>query len=231
MSSTQNNRGVPRLEARLAAIRDRIDAVSQDPGSVRVVAVTKGFGIDAVSDALALGLADIGENYAAELLTKAGSFSAETVEGHDAMPVWHFLGSVQRNKVAPLAPVVSWWQSVDRVEEGRAIARHHPGATVLAQVDLAGLAGRGGCPPGQVAQLVGALRDLGLDVRGLMAVGPPGDPEDSRPGFSLVSHLADQLELPERSMGMSDDLEVALSEGSTMVRLGRALFGDRPPRG
>ncbi len=144
------------------------------------------------------------------------------------MPVWHFLGAVQRNKVPRLAPWVAWWQTVSRVEEGRAIAGRHPGATVLVQVDVAGLPGRGGCPPDQVHELVAALRDQDLDVAGLMAVGPPGAPEASRPGFALVSGLADRLDLPVRSMGMSDDLEVALAEGSTMVRLGRALFGERP---
>jgi hypothetical protein len=78
--------------------------------------------------------------------------------------------------------------------------------------------------------LVAALRDEDLDVAGLMAVGPPGPPEQARAGFRLVSILADRLDLAVRSMGMSDDLEVAVSEGSTMVRLGRALFGQRPPR-
>jgi uncharacterized pyridoxal phosphate-containing UPF0001 family protein len=75
--------------------------------------------------------------------------------------------------------------------------------------------------------MVGALRDEDLEVAGLMAVGPPGPAEGSRPGFALVSSLADSLDLPVRSMGMSDDLEVALAEGSTMVRVGRAMFGDR----
>ncbi len=74
------------------------------------------------------------------------------------------------------------------------------------------------------------LRDQALSVDGLMAVGPPGPPEAARPGFALLSSLADSLDLPVRSMGMTDDLEVAVSEGSTMVRVGRALFGDRPPR-
>lgn len=208
------------FDERLAVVRRRIEMASGDPGSVRIVAVTKGFGSDAVEAALAAGLTDIGENYAEELLTKAVAEPA----AH-----WHFLGAVQRNKVAHLAPLVSCWQSVDREEEGRAIARHHPGATVLVQVDVAGLPGRGGCPPEQVPELVAALRDQDLAVRGLMAVGPPGAPEEARPGFALVSNLADRLDLPVRSMGMSDDLEVALAEGSTMVRLGRALFGPRAP--
>ncbi|HEX7460388.1 MAG TPA: alanine racemase, partial [Acidimicrobiales bacterium] len=98
------------------------------------------------------------------------------------------------------------------------------------QVDVAGLPGRGGVPPAAVPGLVAALRDEDLDVAGLMAVGLPGPPEGARPGFRELRRLADDLALPVRSMGMTDDLEVALEEGSTMVRLGRALFGERPPR-
>jgi len=222
--------GADDFSERLDAVRHRIASSSGDPGSVRIVAVTKGFDAGAVSTALASGLADIGENYADELMAKAAAVGDGPGAGDPTRPVWHFLGAVQRNKVARLAPVVSWWQGVSRVEEGRAIVGRSPGATVLVQVDVAGLPGRGGCPPDQVPGLVGALRDLDLDVAGVMAIGPPGPPEESRPGFALVSSLADRLDLPVRSMGMSDDLEVALSEGSTMVRLGRALFGARPPR-
>ncbi len=215
------------LPERLEVVRHRIEVVSGDPAAVRIVAVTKGFGPDAVEAAMSAGLVDIGENYADELQAKAG---ARAEAARSAAVTWHFLGAVQRNKVARLAPLVSWWQGLGRIEEGRAIARRRPGAHVLVQVDVAGLPGRGGCPPGQAADLVGALRDEDLAVEGLMAVGPPGPPEAARPGFALVSSLADRLGLAVRSMGMSDDLEVALAEGSTMVRLGRALFGDRPPR-
>lgn len=208
---------------RLEAVRARIAAQSADPASVRVVAVTKGFGPEAVEAALAAGLCDLGENYADELVSKAVAAGSED----GLRPTWHFLGPVQRNKVARLAPWVSWWQGVRRIEEGQAIARRRPGATVLVQIDIAGLPGRGGCPPEAVPSLVAALRDEDLDVAGLMAVGPPGPPEEARPGFALLSSLADRLDLPVRSMGMSDDLEVALQEGSTMVRIGRALFGAR----
>jgi PLP dependent protein len=234
--------GVP---ARLADVRRRIASCSIDPESVRIVAVTKGFASGAVAAALAAGLVDIGENYADELVEKAravGTGSRDTGSGSGAFPdpavrqgegpdpIWHFLGAVQRNKVARLAPVVTWWQGVSRIEEGRAIAGRRPGSTVLVQVDLAGIPGRGGCPPDRMSDLVGALRDEDLDVAGLMGVGPPGPPEAARAGFAGLSTLADALDLPVRSMGMTDDLEVAVSEGSTMVRLGRALFGDRPPR-
>jgi hypothetical protein len=215
--------------ARLDELRNRIEWNSADPSSVRIVGVTKGFGVERVRQALRAGLTEIGENYADELVAKADEL-AGGAPGDLPSPTWHFLGAVQRNKVARLAPVVGVWQAVARVEEGRAIARRRPGAVVLVQVDVAGLPGRGGCAPDQVADLVAALGDEDLDVAGLMAVGRPGSPEDARPGFTLVSRLADSLALPVRSMGMSDDVDVALAEGSTMVRVGRSLFGPRPPR-
>ncbi len=207
---------------RLAAVRDRIAAVRGDADGVDLVAVTKGFGPDAVRLALGSGIDRIGENYAAELLAKDAELEA------DLRPRWHFLGAVQRNKVGRLAPLVACWQGIARIEEGRSIARHHPGATVLVEVDLTGAPGRGGIPAAAVPALVADLRAEELEVAGLMAVGVPGPPEVSRSGFRQVVALADELGLPVRSMGMSDDLEVALEEGSTMVRLGRALFGGRP---
>jgi PLP dependent protein len=212
--------------ARLAAIRARIEASAPDPGAVTLLAVTKGFGADAVRTALDAGLTAVGENYADELVAKAADLAGDP----GPAPEWHYLGAVQRNKVPRLAPLVSCWQGVARLEEGRAIARRHPGARVLVQVDVAGIPGRGGVPPTDVPGLVDALRGEELDVAGLMAVGPPGPPEAARSGFRLVVAMADDLGLGVRSLGMTDDLEVALSEGSTMVRIGRALFGDRPPR-
>ena len=217
---------LPGFDERLAAIRARIGSAAPDPGAVTLMAVTKGFGPEAVRTALAAGLTVVGENYADELVAKAAAMS----DNPGPAPEWHFLGAIQRNKVPRLAPVVACWQAVGRIEEGRAIANRHPGARVLVQVDVAGLPGRGGVPPVEVSGLVSALSDEDLDVVGLMAVGMPGPPEGARPGFRELSRLADALSLPVRSMGMTDDLEVALSEGSTMVRLGRALFGDRPAR-
>ena len=213
------------IAARLAAVRERIAAAAANPSTVAVVAVTKGFGDDAVRAALGAGIVDIGENYADELVAKAAS----TASG-DLVPRWHFLGSIQRNKIARLAPLVACWQGVSRVEEGQAIAKRRPGTRVLVQVDIAGLPGRGGCLPDGVPGLVSALRDEDLEVAGLMAVGPPGPPVGSRAGFRAVTALADELDLPVRSMGMTEDLEVAVAEGSTMVRIGRGLFGDRPPK-
>ena len=216
----------PEFDERLSGIRSRIAAVAPDPGAVTLMAVTKGFGPDAVRTALAAGIRAIGENYADELVTKAAAVG----DAPRPLPEWHYLGAVQRNKVPRLAPLVACWQAVARIEEGRAIATRHPGSRVLVQVDIAGLPGRGGVAPAAVPGLVATLRDEELDVSGLMAVGPPGLPEGARPGFREVTRLADSLALPIRSMGMTDDLEIALAEGSTMVRIGRALFGERPPR-
>jgi PLP dependent protein len=205
------------VAARLAAVRVRITQSGGDPALVRVVAVTKGFGASAVEAALEAGLTDIGENYAAELEEKAPGLEA----AH-----WHFLGTIQRNKVRALAPIVGVWESVARLAEGERIALLAPGATVLVQVDCTGLAGRNGCPVGEVSTLVSNLSDLDLDVRGLMTVAPQ-EPSAALQAFKTVAGLADDLGLPERSMGMSDDLEAAVAAGSTMVRIGRSLFGER----
>lgn len=214
---------------RLERVRQRIASVPDaDPG-LRIVAVTKGFGVTAVLAALQLGLPDIGENYAQELVAKAAEL-AQRRGGPTGVPlpdpVWHFLGRVQRNKVGRLAGLVACWEAVGRPEEGASIQRHAPGARVLVEVDTTGEAGRPGVPPRAVGELVRRLRDDGLSVEGLMTVAPR-DLSAARSAFSTVRELADGLGLPERSMGMSDDLELAVAAGATSVRLGRALFGPR----
>jgi PLP dependent protein len=206
---------------RLHRVRDRIR--SSGGRYVRLVAVTKGFGTDVVAAAVAAGIADIGENYAQEMLGKVGGLS----EVSDVR--WHFLGRLQRNKVRALAAHVHLWQSVDRVELGAEIARRAPGAAVLVQVNLSGEPQKGGCAWGDLRSLVGQLQQLDLDVRGLMGVGPEGPPASARSGFRRLVKAADALGLPERSIGMTADLEVAVEEGSTMVRVGRDLFGPRQP--
>jgi hypothetical protein len=205
---------------RLAAVQARI-ARAGGP-NVRIVAVTKGFGADAIDAAVAAGCPDIGESYAQELVAKRA-------EVRGPAPVVHFIGHLQTNKVKQLVPVVDVWQSVDRSAVVEALARHAaPGATVLIQVNIAGTDHQGGCAPTDAPGLVRAAGQAGLEVVGLMAIGRPGPPERARLGFRHLRHLADDLGLTECSMGMSDDLEVAVEEGSTMVRVGTALFGARP---
>ena len=229
---------------RLATIRSRIEQAGGDPDEITVVAVTKDFGPDAVEAAVANGLLDCGENRADQLVTKAMASSnveassnvaasssveaSSNVEAGTTGVRWHYLGQVQRNKVPGLAPHVDLWQALDRVAAGEEIAKRAPGASVLVQVNVSGETQKHGCEPADVPTLVDALGALGLDVQGLMAVGPTGSPEAARPGFRSITALADRLQLPVRSMGMTDDMEVAVQEGSTMVRIGRALFGDRP---
>jgi len=223
MSTTSARPDTEGVAERLAAVRERIAAAGRDPDDVVVVAVTKGFGVNAVHAAAAAGVADVGENFAQEMARKWEASGGAT-DGRR----WHFLGRVQRNKVRALAPVVDLWQSVDRVAVGEEIARRAPGAQVLVQVRISGGEERNGCEPDEVPGLVESLDGLGLRVRGLMAVGPAGPPELARAGFRRVAALADRLGLAERSMGMTDDLGVAVEEGSTMVRVGRGLFGARP---
>ena len=197
-------------------VQARIASAGGDPDAVTLVAVTKGFGRDAVDEAVEAGVTDFGENMVDELVAK-----------RDDVNRWHFLGRIQRRDVRRAAGV-SLWQSVDRQSAGEEIAKRWPGAAVLVQVNVSGEPGKLGCSFEDAPALVHGLQAAGLDVRGLMAIGPHGGPEAARPGFRRLVALADQLGLPERSIGMSDDLEVAVQEGSTMIRIGRALFGPRP---
>jgi len=208
----------------LAQVRARIEAAGGDPDGLTIVAVSKALPADVVEAGAQAGLRDFGENYAVDLAAKV-----------DAMPGlrvrWHFIGTVQRRQVRAIAPHVHLWHGVDRREEGAEIVRVTPGARVLVQVNLTAEPQKGGCRPGEARVLVDGLRADGLDVQGLMTVGPAGDPEGARPAFRALHRLADELGLPERSMGMSGDLEVAVQEGATIVRVGTALFGPRPERG
>ncbi|HZM31660.1 MAG TPA: YggS family pyridoxal phosphate-dependent enzyme [Acidimicrobiales bacterium] len=217
----------PDLAARVADVRARIRAAAPDPDRVTLVAVTKGFGAGVVRDAVAAGLADVGESYVQELVAKAGELDAA---GGPA-PRWHAIGRLQRNKVRKAAPLVALWHSVDRAELGAEIARWATGAAVLVQVNTAGEAAKGGCAPAEAPALVEDLVTRGLDVRGLMAMAPAGPPEGARQVFSAARDLRDRLGLAELSMGMTDDYEVALREGATIVRVGRGLFGPRPVAG
>ena len=205
---------------RYEALRSRVTGAGGQ--GVTVIAVTKAFGPWAVDAAAACGIADIGENYAQECVAKLAEASAAP------MPRVHFVGRLQRNKVRMLAGSVDVWQTVDRVALAREIGRRAPGAEVMIQVNISGEETKAGCAPGDTESLASAAGDAGLRLVGLMGVGPLGPPEEARDGFRRLRRLVDSLGLPHCSMGMTDDLEVAVAEGATMVRVGRSLFGVRP---
>jgi pyridoxal phosphate enzyme (YggS family) len=204
---------------RVGEVRDRIATAAaragRDPASITLVAATKTVDVARVQQVVDAGVIDVGENRAQELLSKTSVQGAR----------WHFLGQLQRNKVRQLAPWVRCWQSVDRPELGAEIARRAAGARVLVEVNVGEEPQKGGCVPGDVPALVDALRAEGLDVAGLMAVPPHGD--DPRRWFTQLREQGAALGLAELSMGMTDDFEVAVEEGATIVRVGRALFGPR----
>ncbi|HEX4530526.1 MAG TPA: YggS family pyridoxal phosphate-dependent enzyme [Acidimicrobiia bacterium] len=212
------------VAARVADVRERIAGAAaragRDPAAVTLVAATKTVEAPRVQEVVDAGVPDLGENRAQELLTKTVVTAAPPLTVR-----WHFLGQLQRNKVRALAPWVACWQSVDRPELGAEIARRAPGARVLVEVNLGEEPQKGGCLPAQVPGLVDDLRTAGLDVAGLMAVPPHAD--DPRRWFAALRDQGAALGLPELSMGMTDDFEVAVEEGATIVRVGRALFGPR----
>lgn len=210
------------LRRRLTEIEKSISGITDR--RVTVVAVTKTHPADVLEAVCEAGVAVIGENYAQEVRDKADAIERVRAGGAEV----HFIGQLQTNKVRMIAPHVDVIQSVDRQSLIDEIARRAPGMRVLIQVDTSGGEGRGGCPPAEAANLVAAARGSGLIVEGLMTLGP-NDPSLTRTSesFALVRCLADGLDLPVRSMGMSGDYHVAVAEGSTMVRIGSALLGER----
>lgn len=206
---------------RLAVLRRHIaQMASRTP--VAVCAVTKGFDARAIEIAGRIGCEAVGENYAQELLGKMAGI-------HSPHPSVHFIGRLQTNKVRSLSPVVDVWQSIDRVALIDELAKRAPGARIYVQVNATDESDKGGCALGDAPRLVAHAKDRGLRVEGLMTVGPTdGDPQRTRRAFAAVRHLADDLGLVGCSMGMSGDTDIALQEGTTMLRVGTALFGERP---
>lgn len=210
------------IAERFAAVRERVQRAGGE--GVRIVAVTKGFGADAIREVLDAGCTDLGESYAQETVAK--------LPGCDLTgATLHFIGQLQTNKVRSLVPWVQCWDSVDRPSLVHELARRAPGARVLVQVNTTGEGAKAGVAPDELPALLELGRDEGLVVEGLMTIGPTGGgAEAARPAFRLLRRLVDEHGLTECSMGMSGDLDVALAEGSTQVRVGTAIFGDRPRR-
>ncbi len=219
----------------LAAVRARIASASarsgKDPRRIAILAVTKGFGASAPEAAIAAGLTDIGENYYQEAAEKF------------ALVRWpkgiarHFIGRVQRNKARRIAAIFDVVQTVDDLTIARALddaaAVEHKSLSVLVQLNAVGDE-RQGLVSGDLADFVSALGALSnLRARGLMAMGPK-DPASTAEAFARAAACFEELRLVHSefdtlSMGMSDDLELAVAAGSTMLRIGTALFGARSP--
>jgi PLP dependent protein len=210
------------VAARLKTVREHIARAGRDPDSVTIVAVTKGFGVEACREAIQAGLPVLGENRVQEALGKMSQVS-------DAE--WHLIGHLQTNKVKLAIGRFALIQTIDSEHLAEAIASRDPGQAVLVEVNIAREPQRSGADPSEAVDLIASVSAL-LQVRGLMGIGPGhGDPA---PAFEWLRRLRDQAQdrtgkpMPVLSMGMSGDFEAALAAGSTMLRLGQALFGPRP---
>jgi hypothetical protein len=222
------------IAARLADVRAQIEQATHRAGrpscSVRLIAVAKGHPAGSIEAAYRAGHREFGENYAQELVDKR-----ETLASLEGLR-WRFIGHLQRNKVRGIVDSSATVDTVDSLRLGEALAARSCErgivTEVLLQVNVGDETQKSGCHPDEVPALVHRLRSLeGLDVVGLMMV-PPAleDPVAARPYFARLRTLAEHAGLAELSMGMSHDLEVAIEEGATMVRVGTAMFGPRPPR-
>lgn len=222
MTTSQASSASPlfsRVAENLLDLQRRIELTGRSLSDVRIVGVTKTFGQDVVRVAREVGLTCVGENYVEELEQKR-------LECSDLDVTWNYLGALQTNKIARIANNADIICGVSRIKEIEKIAGVKDAASIYVQADFTGAEGRNGASESEIEALVARARDLELDVRGLMCVAAPGN-EAARLSFSKLTILADSLGLKERSMGMTDDLEIACELGSTEVRLGRALFGPR----
>lgn len=240
--STSGTRCPSSLDAAVAAnlrdIRQRIERAAQsagrEPNEVRLIAVSKTFSIDHVRAAAAAGQLDFGENRVQDGLQKCTALADLSIR-------WHLIGHVQSNKARKAIGPFEWIHSIDRVELLQRLERAANEAGVkpnlLIQVDLAREAAKHGAPPPEVRRILEAATGCrAVSVRGLMLMPPFAEPEGVRPFFRRLRELRDELVaagteptfLRHLSMGMSHDFEVAIQEGSTMVRIGTAIFGARP---
>jgi PLP dependent protein len=227
------------IRDRLSRLLDRIDRAAARAGrrreDVRLIAASKAQPVERLIEAHEAGVAAFGENYVQEAESKIAILPG--VE-------WHLIGGLQRNKAGRAVVLFSWIDTIDSVRLLRDVARRAEEAgrvvPVLIEVNLAGEAGKAGIPPDGLPEILDAASGLpGVRVRGLLAIPPMADdPEESRPWFARLRELLQAhagrggpaVEPAELSMGMSHDLEVAIEEGATMVRIGTALFGSRMGR-
>jgi len=216
----------------LRRVRDRVDAAcrraGRSPADVTIVGVSKGFPVEAVVAAWQAGLRDVGENRVQEAAAKLPAAMAQGAAFRR-----HLVGHLQTNKVKTALDLFDIIHSVDSLHLAEAVSRTAgKPISVLLEVNVAGEASKYGLKPDDVPQTLERIRFLpNIDVVGLMTVAPPAPEADQvRPVFRRLREMAEALGLAELSMGMSDDFEVAVEEGATMIRIGRAIFGPRPER-
>jgi pyridoxal phosphate enzyme (YggS family) len=211
----------------LQGIQQRIQAAAvrakRDPKSITLIAVTKKVPVDRMREVAACGVKDFGENRLQEAISKID-------ELRDFGPTWHFIGHIQTNKAKKVAEKFDWIHSVDRtdVADKLGLTAMKP-LSILIEVKLHEEPNKSGTAISELPALIEAIRrHEKLRLKGLMVV-PPflENPEEVRPYFRQLRKLAAQYELPELSMGMTHDFEVAIEEGATMVRIGTGLFGKR----
>lgn len=218
-----------RLDSVRQNINDAAERAGRDPAGVRLIAVSKGFSIPSISEAVEAGQLDFGENRVQELLSK-----------YDQAPEgvrWHFIGRLQRNKVNKLVRMADVIHSIDSVELAKEISsRAESPVQVLLEVNVSGEMRKGGVSPSGLGTLVEMVLEMKhLDLIGLMTMAPRvNDPELARPAFRQLAELRAEMadtysyaRIHHLSMGMSQDYRVAIEEGATMVRVGEAIFGPR----
>ena len=224
------------LQARLDRIHERIRQACQrcgrDPSSVTLIAVTKGVSPELIREAVRCGVTHVGENRVQEAVAKQAALGALPVR-------WHLIGHLQRNKARRAAELFDVVQSVDSTTLASDLDRHAAARSraldIMIQVNLSGETTKFGCQPQETATLAAAIAAArGLRLLGLMTIAPfSDDPERARPVFQQLRRLRDQLQPAapsplSLSMGMSQDVEVAIEEGADLVRIGTAIFGERP---
>ncbi len=229
---------MPSIATRLETVRRRIreaeKAANRELGSVTLLAVSKMQPVDALQQAIAAGQREFGENYLQEAADKQDEL-ADTTDLH-----WHFIGPLQSNKTKPAAARFDWVHSVDRLKLARRLDGQRPEGlpplNVCLQVNISGESSKAGLSPADTETLAGEMLQFErLRLRGLMAIpAPASDPEKQRQPFRALRELLDRLNqrfplhMDTLSMGMSADLEAAIAEGATIVRVGTDVFGPRP---
>ncbi len=223
MSTIANN--IAKVATR---IREAAQAAARNPDQVHLLTVSKTQPAEAIRQACQAGLHDFGENYLQEALEKQADLA-------DLPLTWHFIGPIQSNKTKSIAEHFDWVHSVDRLKIAQRLSDQRPESlpplNICLQVNVSGEASKSGCEPQDVPELAQAIAALPrLRLRGLMAIPEPtDDPTEQRAAFARLRHLQAelQMDLDTLSMGMSQDLEAAIAEGATWVRIGTALFGAR----